>query len=109
MPKYITMREFRDDGYLQEVNRQFLHPLGLALEVDPDTDIITGVWDYRDHPEGVVYLPLDDAESHRKHDTVHTAQLCRVAARVAALGFWVQPMGVNAPPTRGGNMTEEET
>lgn len=31
--KRMPVNEFRDDGYLQEVNRRFLHPLGLALEV----------------------------------------------------------------------------
>jgi hypothetical protein len=31
--KRIDVREFREFGYLQEVNRLMLHPLGLALEV----------------------------------------------------------------------------
>lgn len=31
--KRLPVREFVDGGYLQEVNRKFLHPLGLALEV----------------------------------------------------------------------------
>lgn len=31
--KYIGIDEFREFGYLQEVNRRFFHPLGLALEV----------------------------------------------------------------------------
>lgn len=30
---YITIDEFQAEGYLHELNRQFLHPLGLALEV----------------------------------------------------------------------------
>lgn len=30
---YMDMQEFREFGYLQEVNRQFLHPLGLAFSV----------------------------------------------------------------------------
>lgn len=30
---YLPIAEFRDRGYLQEVNRRVLHPLGLALEV----------------------------------------------------------------------------
>lgn len=34
--KHIDIAEFRDFGYLQEVNRQFFHPLGLALEVVND-------------------------------------------------------------------------
>jgi hypothetical protein len=31
--KRIDIKEFREFGYLQEANRLFLHPLGLALEV----------------------------------------------------------------------------
>lgn len=104
--KYLDINEFVDGGYLQEVNRQLLHPLGLALEVTtadepaaiitltdkgaaglddlislatqaelmPIEDlealrriveharhvkagdgIITGVWDYREDPEGIVF------------------------------------------------------
>lgn len=30
---YMDIGEFQSEGYLQEVNRQFLHPHGLALEV----------------------------------------------------------------------------
>lgn len=30
--KRIDAAEFQAEGYLQEVNRRFLHPLGLALE-----------------------------------------------------------------------------
>lgn len=32
-PPRMAISEFRDGGYLQEVNRRLLHPLGLALEV----------------------------------------------------------------------------
>jgi hypothetical protein len=45
--KKIDIKEFREKGYLQELNRQFLHPLGLALEItinDDGTEIISGVW-----------------------------------------------------------------
>lgn len=31
--KRIDIKEFRELGFLQEANRQFFHPLGLALEV----------------------------------------------------------------------------
>ena len=34
--KYIDIKEFKDKGYLQEVNRRFFHPLGLALEIKID-------------------------------------------------------------------------
>jgi len=58
--KYIDFKEFRDKGFLQEANRQFFHPLGLALSViiDDDTGEVTGlggVWDYRDDLEGMFY------------------------------------------------------
>lgn len=35
-PKRIDIAEFREFGYLHEINRQLLHPLGLALEVVTD-------------------------------------------------------------------------
>lgn len=58
--KYIDFKEFRDKGFLQEANRQFFHPLGLALSVIIDDDTgevigLGGVWDYRDGPEGMFF------------------------------------------------------
>lgn len=47
---YIPTTEFYEQGYLQELNRLFLHPLGLALEVDVHPDgraTLTGVQDHR--------------------------------------------------------------
>ena len=32
-PKKMSVKEFREEGYLQEVNRRVLHRAGLALEV----------------------------------------------------------------------------
>lgn len=59
--KKMTSREFRDEGFLQEANRKFFHPLGLALAVFTDSDVEGGeflveVWDYRDDPEGVFFV-----------------------------------------------------
>jgi len=31
--KHIDIKEFQELGFLQEANRQFFHPHGLALEV----------------------------------------------------------------------------
>jgi len=36
--KYLDTHLFVEGGYLQELNRQFLHPLGLALEVTKWTE-----------------------------------------------------------------------
>ena len=61
--KRIDIKEFRKLGYLQEANRRFFHPLGLALEVIVDTDTgdvkLGGIWDSRDDPEGIVFDKFD--------------------------------------------------
>lgn len=59
---YMDMDEFRIGGFLQEANRLFFHPLGLAISVivDDETGKATGlgpVWDYREDLEGVFYGP----------------------------------------------------
>ncbi len=60
--KRISIAEFRELGLVHELNRQFLHPLGLALEViveDDGSERLGGIWDYRDDPEGILYGTLD--------------------------------------------------
>jgi hypothetical protein len=55
----IDIKEFRAKGYLQEANRKFFHPLGLALEVivneETGEETLGGIWDFRNDPEGVLY------------------------------------------------------
>ena len=55
----IDIAEFRRLGLLQEVNRQFFHPRGLALEVVTDllngAERLGGVWDYRGDPQGMAF------------------------------------------------------
>ena len=57
--KYLDIKEFREKGYLQEVNRRFFHPLGLALEVKIDNktneESIEGIWDFRKNKESIYY------------------------------------------------------
>ena len=36
--KRIDIKEFRESGLLAELNRTFLHPLGLALEIIVEDD-----------------------------------------------------------------------
>lgn len=91
VPKYMDLREFRDEGYLQEINRRLLHPLGLALEVTHHADgsvSLSGVWDDRDDPEGTRYEGADLAP---KAANVSRLWIEREAARRAALGYMVQP------------------
>ena len=60
--KLLSIKEFQKGGYLQEVNRLFFHPLGLALaiEVDEEKDEyrLKEIWDARDYPEGFVFVEL---------------------------------------------------
>lgn len=55
----MDIKEFRAKGLLQEANRLFFHPRGLALEVVVDDDTkeekLGGIWDYRDDPVGIFY------------------------------------------------------
>jgi len=79
--KRMPVDEFRQQGFLHEINRQVLHPAGLALEiiVDDETgeESMGGVWDYRDDPEGMLFasgeIKLEKIESveaeQAKHDT----------------------------------------
>lgn len=57
--KRMDIKEFQEMGLLAELNRVFLHPLGLALEVVIDDETnktkLGGIWDYRDDPEGMLY------------------------------------------------------
>lgn len=89
----IDIKEFREHGYLQEVNRQFFHPLGLALEVvveEDGSERLGGVWDSRDDPEGFEYgADLLDAE---KAVRVEVEQARKAEPRVRALGYLIQPV-----------------
>ncbi len=90
--KKMTPKEFREQGYLQEINRRLLHPLGLALEIEllPDgTERFGGVWDCREDPEGLIYsLGIIDQE---KADRIYTEQRAKRQSRLKILGFDVQP------------------
>jgi hypothetical protein len=59
-PKYLDIKTFQDFGYLQEVNRLFFHPLGLALDILRDSEgnvSLGGIQDYRDEIGGVRFGP----------------------------------------------------
>lgn len=87
----MNIEEFRDFGFLQELNRQFLHPLGLALEavVDENGNWTLGrVWDYRDDPEGIVFA--DEMIDPEKRERVEQLRKEKAESRKAALGFEIQ-------------------
>lgn len=55
--KYIKIKEFYELGYLQELNRRFLHTLGLAMKFDNSVEgnEILVIEDHRDDECGVFY------------------------------------------------------
>lgn len=98
--KKMSVEEFRTLGFLQEVNRQFLHPRGLAIEVMIDDDgkeSFGEVWDSRDDPEGIYYdLKASDHERvetfKEKSETVEEERLKHVDARVKLIGSEIEPI-----------------
>lgn len=99
----LDVREFRTLGYLQEVNRLFMHPLGLALSVainEDGTEQLGPIWDYRDDPEGLGFAAMPDLvdEMHWKAARVEAERAAKVAKRAETLDAvdGVQPL-----PARG--------
>lgn len=94
-PGEMSVAEFRELGYLQEVNRRLLHPLGMALVATTfeGFEVIRGVRDDRADPEGIIYAAgtIPELERDRAH-RVTTEWVERSSARLAALGYVVQPI-----------------
>lgn len=60
--KEMTVKEFVDAGILHEMNRQFLHPIGLAIDVSVENNELKlgRIWDYREDPQGIVFDKIDN-------------------------------------------------
>jgi hypothetical protein len=99
--KRIDIKEFREKGYLQELNRVFLHPLGMALEVivnEDGSEQLGGIWDYRDDPEGIVYAEnvLNTTDSDEKRRFVLKELSERFQYRKENIGYEIQPVLLKA-------------
>ena len=97
--KRINIKEFRGEGFLQEANRLFFHPLGLALEViineETKEEKLGGIWDYRDDPEGMLYS--ENSISQEKIDFILNLKESKRDARFKLIGGFIQR------PTSGGD------
>jgi len=97
--KRINIKEFRELGFLQELNRQFLHPMGLALEIVVDDDSgeekLGGIWDYRNDPEGIIY-EIANSDDDRiksfndKADFVEKHINKMIKSRIENIGYGVE-------------------
>jgi hypothetical protein len=101
--KYLNARTFRNDGYLQEANRGFFHPLGLALELNMANGTLR-VWDCRDDPSGVIFDERDDLRPTA--ECFAAIREARRSARVKALGYWQQPAGLVTTADAGSRSAE---
>jgi hypothetical protein len=91
MTKKMPATEFRDLGYLQEVNRQFLHPLGLAMYVNAETGEY-GILDAREDLEGFIFTATRDEllGYYVKADAITAEIKRRLPYRRAAGIHWIQ-------------------
>lgn len=89
--KTLDIQTLCDDGYLQEVNRRFFHPLGLALAltVHDDKTVTMSMLDCRDDPEGYRF---EGGDLRQKAQRLIAIASARREARKAALGYWIQPV-----------------
>lgn len=75
-------------GLLQEINRQFLHPIGMALQIDGDK---FSIQDLRHDPEGMIF---DEVELPKYKAFAKFASE-RHEKREKSLGYIVQPLPVD--------------
>jgi len=87
----INIKEFREEGFLQEANRLFFHPLGLALEVIIDEDgneKLGELWDYRTDPEGILFQ--EGVINIEKALNIQKLKESKRASRFKLLGGYIQ-------------------
>ena len=107
MSEWIDIKEFRESGYLEEVNRRFFHPIGLAMAVhvdDEGVETIAGIYDDREDPEGWIMgyssWPDPDVQRARARERamfIDAERNKRAMARFTKFGWITQPPGVDAP------------
>lgn len=117
--KRMSVKEFRELGYLQELNRRFLHPLGLTLEVIADLssgeEKFGGIWDFRDHDKGIYFAVSDSvftndsrfSEFKKKAEFVEKQIQKRTPGRINALGFFIEPILEYRRPKNARNKGEK--
>jgi len=97
---FFPVRLFREMGYLQELNRTFLHPLGLALATlihDNGDESIQGVLVTPDK-SGFIYDEgyINSGEAVAKAQFIAERRAFMAEKRINKLGFVVQPINPEA-------------
>lgn len=92
----IDPQELLDKGIVQELNRQFLHPLGYRLEVCSDDAAPEKQWlriTGDDNPEGHAFENMATEEAAAKAAIVAHLLADRAVVRNATMGWVIQPIG----------------
>ncbi len=87
----MSVKEFHESGLLQELNRQFLHPLGLALYVkaDDNGDVELGGIMVANDPEG---FRFSGWLTPKAKAYVKKLRLQKAKARKKLFGSIIQPV-----------------
>jgi len=93
----MSVKEFMDFGYLQEMNRTFLHPLGLALQLRHNGNLwaLDCIKDFRKDDTGLIYGFAQKTQEElqpnvEKAGRVRDEMLARRAVREKELGYAVE-------------------
>ena len=86
----FDLKQFIDKGILQEANRSFFHPLGLAISVDIDDDgaVSLGHIVDSDDAEGWMFGEIDSDKAAAFKEWASG----RAPDRLKALGWLIQPI-----------------
>jgi hypothetical protein len=93
-------------GFLQELNRRFLHPCGLALSVEvheDGTETFDSIFDFRDDPEGILFEEklFDDERKLRRSSEIDSL----IESKINNRKQWCDGNGVQK--VRRTNKTKE--
>jgi hypothetical protein len=113
--KYMDVKEFREKGYLQELNRNFLHPLGLAMSVSVDdngNESLGNIWDAREKTSGISYDLAHSSDERlnkfrQNASFVNTEFQERFYDRMDNLDFEIEPM-INCQEDFGACRSEKK-
>lgn len=97
---YMDLGEFKSSGLLQEVNRRFLHIMGLALGVGtwPDgTKEMVVIDNKATQTSGMIYPDMGEDHEARAAN-VQKLYDDMAAARQRTYGFVIQPLGTKPEP-----------
>lgn len=109
--KSMPLGEFITSGCLQEINRQLLHPRGLAMAVHFDADTnpdeseadkwFVSIIDSRHDPDGFVMVPSEHQSAEdmwtKEANFIELLPREKKARRMSLMGAVVQPAGYLPP------------